>query len=347
MKSLRLYSILVFVLIMLGTTAFSQQGIKLRLSGDTVKIGENLGIKLELRDANISSLLGLRINIYDSLGVYQILMPEDSLNAEMDDGIPDFEITDFGDWEDHGSEWIEGNKAKEFSLNDKGEIENILKVKIWDPGAYLIIVEELRFRDGDSLYSYFPDLMHGKSVLVDLPLNEGAEMAPIKDIIKEGYHWTDFWWIYIILAIIIILLLLIRYAGKRKKAVIEKPEKVIIRPAHEIALEKLDHLKEEKLWQKGEIKEYQSQLTYIIREYLENRFYIHALESTSSDIARALRDKGLKDEDKSMLQNILQIADLVKFAKAKPEENVHEKFFNEAIDFVDRTKFVQNKNNKE
>jgi len=143
-------------------------------------------------------------------------------------------------------------------------------------------------------------------------------------------------------------MLLIRFAGKRKKRATQ--EKVIIeiaRPAHEIAQEKLDTLKEKALWQQGQIKEYQSELTHIIREYLENRFEIRALESTTDEIARDLKDKGLDDGDKKKLSDILQIADLVKFAKAKPDVNIHDEFFNDAVDFVLRTKEIKQEKNEE
>lgn len=57
---------------------------------------------------------------------------------------------------------------------------------------------------------------------------------------------------------------------------------------HELALQKLVALQQQKLWQKGDVKPYQSELTFIIREYLENRFNIQALESTTDEIVQNL-----------------------------------------------------------
>ena len=120
------------------------------------------------------------------------------------------------------------------------------------------------------------------------------------------------------------------------------PEPVIIkRPAHTIALEKLDNLDDAKLWQKGQIKEYQSELTFIIREYLENRYDMPALESTTDEITKALRKRDFNKEDETDLQNILQIADLVKFAKATPAEELHQQFLDRAYGFVKKTKLIE------
>lgn len=105
-----------------------------------------------------------------------------------------------------------------------------------------------------------------------------------------------------------------------------------------MALQKLAHLGDEKLWQKGEVKKYQSELTYIIREYLEGRYSIAALESTTSEIIGQLKSTLTDPSHQSSLQRILQVADLVKFAKAKPEEEVHASFLEEAEGFVHATK---------
>ena len=79
-------------------------------------------------------------------------------------------------------------------------------------------------------------------------------------------------------------------------------------------------------------------MTYIIREYLENRYEIPALESTTDEILRSLKDVDFDESWKHKLQNILQVADLVKFAKAKPPADFHNKVLQEAEDFVIATK---------
>ena len=115
-------------------------------------------------------------------------------------------------------------------------------------------------------------------------------------------------------------------------------EPIIIRPAHEIALEKLSGLKSESLWEKGSVKEYYSKLTYIFREYLENRFDIQALESTSEQIITQLEKKDFDTGMNDDVRRVLQSADLVKFAKAKPVEEFHVESFEKLEAFVKTTK---------
>ena len=101
----------------------------------------------------------------------------------------------------------------------------------------------------------------------------------------------------------------------------------------------LSDLKNKQLRQNGEVKAYQTELTRIIRQYLENRFDINALEMTSDDIVHHLKKKTtVSDSQQGKVKDILQIADLVKFAKANPEDNINEQFWNDAENFVQETK---------
>lgn len=104
----------------------------------------------------------------------------------------------------------------------------------------------------------------------------------------------------------------------------EAEEAVVLRPAEEVALEKLDRIKREELWQAGEVKEYHTQLTDVIREYIGRRFGVMSSEKTSEETLREMRPV-LNDKKELFvaLASELRLADLVKFAKwtATPEEN--------------------------
>jgi len=130
------------------------------------------------------------------------------------------------------------------------------------------------------------------------------------------------------------------YRRAQNKKLPPKEEVVIIEPAHIIAQRKLQALKSEQLWQNGAIKEYQSQLTFIVREYLENRYGISALESTTYEILGDLKPIHLSEDWKGKLREMLELADLVKFAKAEPAESTHEKLMGYAIEFVEKTKLI-------
>jgi hypothetical protein len=106
-------------------------------------------------------------------------------------------------------------------------------------------------------------------------------------------------------------------------------------PAHLIAFRQLEKLKEEKLWQKGEIKKYYTRLTEIIRQYLENRYRIFSMEMTTFETLAELTKSGFRDDDNyRRLRTVLSGADLVKFAKYNPEPSENELHFDYAWQFV-------------
>ncbi len=112
------------------------------------------------------------------------------------------------------------------------------------------------------------------------------------------------------------------------------------RPAHVIAREQLGMLKEKKLWQHNHIKEYYSELTDIVRRYLENRYHVRALEQTTDEIMDAVRMFSLPSPVYGELGSMLRTADLVKFAKFVPGVHDHEESMAQAYDIVDKTMIV-------
>lgn len=150
---------------------------------------------------------------------------------------------------------------------------------------------------------------------------------PIKDIkppLEIPVNIMDYIW-YIIGALILIIAIffIVRYLKNRKPV-----EKVIPRfdpkiPAHIQALNDLKQLESEKLWQNGYFKEYHSRLTDILRLYLERRFNFLAMESTTTEILDEFTKVISSRDLHSNLKSILNIADMVKFAKQvpSPEDN--------------------------
>ena len=118
----------------------------------------------------------------------------------------------------------------------------------------------------------------------------------------------------------------------------EEQEYITLIPAHITALERLDQLKSEQLWQSGAFKAYHIQVSDIIREYVENRFRIPVKESTTDEIKHLLKktrmDKSLRKE----VVSSLRISDLVKFAKANPLPQENEDCLTIAYKLVELTK---------
>jgi hypothetical protein len=173
-----------------------------------------------------------------------------------------------------------------------------------------------------------------------------TQMLRIFDV-KSPIHtpWTfkEFWqnyhWYIIGLLVLIILIVLIRYVYKRRKEnrpffKIAKPKE----PAHIIALRKLNELKQNKLWQSGREKEYYSELTFIVREYIENRYDISAMERTSHQLLEVLKHSKVFDKERiPELVQILQLGDLAKFAKFKPLPDENDLSLKNAFSIVENT----------
>ncbi len=169
-------------------------------------------------------------------------------------------------------------------------------------------------------------------------VSDTASIAPIKEIREEPLKLEDLIPYLIGLAGIAGLVALIVYLVRRRRNRERPAAPEIIIPAHELALDKLLKLKEGKLWQQGKIKLFQSELTRIVREYLENRFKISALESTTEETLEKVKQLDLEGDWTERLRNMFQIADLVKFAKAKPPADFHDKVLADAEEFVIQTK---------
>lgn len=166
----------------------------------------------------------------------------------------------------------------------------------------------------------------------------------IKGPYEEIYTWVDWlkdnlyiiYWSLAAIAAIILIIYLIRKYRKRPVPVVEVVTPEI--PAHIIAFEKLEKLKNEKVWQEGKLKLYHSRLTDILREYIENRFKIQALEQTTDEILYGFRNVAVDDESKMKLKQVLLLADLVKFAKEQPLPNENELSMSNVFDFINGTK---------
>lgn len=153
-------------------------------------------------------------------------------------------------------------------------------------------------------------------------------ITDIKGIYKAPIWWWGILrWVLLAIAIVGIGIggyYLITYLKKRTSHEEVAAAAEPLRPAEEVALEKLDIIREQKIWQTGQVKEYHTQLTDVVREYIDRRFEVSSTEQTSDETLRAMRQ--LLKEQKDLyeqLRKMLTLADLVKFAKwtTTPDEN--------------------------
>jgi hypothetical protein len=94
------------------------------------------------------------------------------------------------------------------------------------------------------------------------------------------------------------------------------------RPPHIIAQDELDALQGEALWEQGRHKEFYIRLTDILRTYLERRYGVPALQLTTTELSRDLRSLDLERVFIGRIKDLFDRADLVKFAKWRPEEGL-------------------------
>lgn len=178
---------------------------------------------------------------------------------------------------------------------------------------------------------------------------DSADMAitDIKGVYEAPiWWWGVFRWLLLALGIVGISTggyYLITYLQARVSKKDEELDAVeLLRPAEEVALEKLDAIREEKIWQSGRVKEYHTQLTDVVREYIARRFEVSSAEQTSDETLRAMRPL-LNDKNElfEQLRRMLTLADLVKFAKwqATPDEN--ELSLRSAYAFVKETTSIE------
>ncbi|GIV43269.1 MAG: hypothetical protein KatS3mg035_0392 [Bacteroidia bacterium] len=181
-----------------------------------------------------------------------------------------------------------------------------------------------------------PLLIEVQTVAVDTT----QEIKDIKEPIDVPFTFKELLPYFIggLIAIIIILLIVLYFLKRKKKAPQIIEEVKIIEPAHVIALRKLEELNQKKLWQQGKNKEYHSEISDIVRWYIEERYQITALEQTTGEILLSIRSLALSNELREKLQQLLSLSDLVKFAKAQPLPQENELSMQNAIDFIQQTK---------
>ncbi|MCM1293263.1 MAG: DUF4381 family protein [Bacteroides sp.] len=183
-------------------------------------------------------------------------------------------------------------------------------------------------------------VMEGDEVK-DLKINDYSDISSIKpkfwDFIPD---WLQIygWWIVAALVIIIIGLFVYLKWGRNggMKRIFTK--KVI--PPYDLAISELNRLQEMQLWQKGDEKGYYTELTNILRRYLEGRFGISAMEMTTPQIMEALEKADNAKEYTTLVSAVLSQADFVKFAKARPEADQNNRSFANTRQFVELTRPV-------
>ena len=325
--------IYITLLLLIGNIAFSQTSISVTPRQDTVLIGDHLIVDIVLYTDNIDDIESIDFSEWKSLT--NLAYPQDTVNLEKETDAAFIAATD---WKVSDSNLTTSNNIIKSFVPDGNRYSKPVTISIYDYGYWVIPPPTINTKSGKRYPQIEPA---GVYVFpADLgAIQDSIALMPIKDIITEGQSWEDYKiWFYILGFILVAPLLIKLFWGRKQEEETETEEEEIFVPAHEKALSALNSLKNKELWQSGNIKGYQSELTDIIRRYLDDRFDVNALEMTTEEINRELTKKDFDTKHSSTLQRILTIADLVKFAKATPPVDINAQFMEEAVQFVNSTK---------
>jgi hypothetical protein len=222
--------------------------------------------------------------------------------------------------------------------NDKIGLYQNLTITAFDSG--LLYIPPLSFlykTDG------FSDSINSSANYLEVfpvKIDTTGTIRDIKGLYRAPYSLGELYPYILALIFAGLLVWFIIYYLEKKK----KDEPILRRTRspempHIIALRELDKLKAEKLWQQNKFKLYFTRLTEIIRMYIERRFDIMAMEETTNEILNEFRDRGIENINYDILEQLLNLADLVKFARAEPLPDENITHMENAYTFVKNTKY--------
>lgn len=210
----------------------------------------------------------------------------------------------------------------------------------FDSGSYAIPPFYAEVASGDSLLKYFSDYSFLDVIRPDVAPQDTTDV--IYDIIPPRGAPVTFRevlpWVVIALIAAVIVWLLARFLPRNPLRRFVRPP-APPEPAHIVALRDLQVLRDAELWQKGEIKEYYSRLSDILRRYIDGRYGISSPELTTDETVRMLQKAAVTTPGQmALVKELLSVSDMVKFAKYLPDSAVHVTFMENAVRFVEETR---------
>jgi hypothetical protein len=208
-----------------------------------------------------------------------------------------------------------------------------------------IIFTFRKTNDTTRLSSYSDSLM---MQVVTVAVDTTLAIKDIKAPMKQAITFRELLpYVFGMALLIAFIALVIYYFWRRSqnKPLLPKIVKPAL-PPWQTAINELDELSDKKLWQEGRIKQFHSELSEILRRYLEYQHLIPAVEMVTDEILELCRGNAAVAKSTEQLGQILRLADLVKFAKEIPLPPQNEESLKEAYKFVDQTKPVVPQNVK-
>ncbi len=277
----RLQAILVIAVAFFAFPAMAQEA-QVSASIDTarIKIGEQISYRVKIETDSTNLVVFPEGNTFSPLEVVESLGADTTRIQNRFQLLKEYTLTQF----DSGSYTI---PQQRIIINEKPFLTDSIRVEVAD-------------------------------VAVD---TTKQQMYPIKPSVEVPQSFSISSWVWWLLAILVILgVLLFFFIKRRKEKALENKL-----PPYEQAMKDLDDLDKSTLIENREVKEYYSRLTYAVRRYLDEKVYDRAMESTTTELISFLemqQKSGVLHLHGKTLQNlkqILQRADLAKFAGSRPD----------------------------
>lgn len=225
-------------------------------------------------------------------------------------------------------------------------------ISTFDVGEYEIPPVEIKYKLSKEKEERVLKTDKINIVVESVKPSEAGDIKEIKPPVDIPYNWKpEVLWTSVGIGTFLVIFLCWYIFKKRKKLKdMLSYQTEPMQPAEEIAYERLRKLAESDLLLNGLIKEYYMEISQIIRQYVEGRYKIIAMELTTTDLLNSMIDDGILSEHIIMFEEFLNKCDLVKFAKYVPTISENDYIMKLAIDIVDRTRIKQEqeliKNNK-
>lgn len=178
---------------------------------------------------------------------------------------------------------------------------------------------------------------------VPVDLTQPDTFSDIKEQWKPDFVWKDYLWIIITVLAVLLLALggyfLWRYLKKRKETPnVEKQPAEPLADPYEEALQSMEQLREARLWEQNQVKEYYTTMTDILRRFIWRVYGIDTAEKTSGEILESFHSTVDNQSLQNDLRKILTTADIVKFAKYIPMPDDNISLMNASVSFVKEQK---------
>jgi hypothetical protein len=217
-------------------------------------------------------------------------------------------------------EMIASFKIDTTKNNNKFQLIKEYALTQFDSGGYTIPKQKIFV--GDNIFYTDSLRVEVQTIAVDTTKQKLFDIKPMITVEKA----TSKWWLYTLIGLLVLALIgFVLYWFIWRKKPLSEEEKIALLPPYDRAKMALKKLDDSDYLQKSALKDYYSELTFIIRKYLDEKVYDRALESTTDELVgrlNILRDANqieLSTNDIRNIETILKRADLVKFAKSAPD----------------------------